>query len=213
MTARPKTCMWPPVCASGGEHQPRRVFDSRLGCYTVRLKPGDYYATHAQDETLVTVLGSCVSACVRNPFTGYGGMNHFMLPASDDGGDWNGVSAAMRYGNYAMEVLINAVLKSGCPRDRIEIKLFGGANFTEGPSRVGEKNAQFALHYLDHDGLHAVSVDLGGNRPRIIQYTPATGSAKRMLLDRPDRKILERERKYEAELTVAPPEGDVELFD
>lgn len=156
--------MWPPVTASEGEHRPKRMFDSRLGCHTVRLKPGDYYATHAEDETLVTVLGSCVSACMRNPFTGYGGMNHFMLPASE-GGDWNGVSAAMRYGNHAMEVLINAVLKSGCPRDRIEIKLFGGANFVEGPSRIGEKNAQFALHYLEHDGLHPVSVDLGGTGP------------------------------------------------
>jgi chemotaxis protein CheD len=203
--------MWPPVIAPDGFHRPRRVYDPRLGAYAVRLKPGDYYATHAEDEILVTVLGSCVSACIRNPLTGYGGMNHFMLPGSESY-DWNGVSAALRYGNHAMEILINAVLKSGCPRERLEIKLFGGASFTDGPSRIGEKNAQFALHYLEREGLHPVSVDLGGDRPRVIQYTPATGFARRMLLARPDRKILERERRYEAELTTAPPEGDVELF-
>ena len=211
MSARPKFCPWPPVRASSHPHTPRRVFDPAIGMYALRLQPGDFYATAAEDETITTVLGSCVAACVRNPHLGYGGMNHFMLPRSDSG-EWAGVSAALRYGNHAMEILIDAVLKTGCAREDLEIKLFGGADFNEGPARVGEKNARFALHYLEHDYLHAVSVDLGGNRPRVLQYTPTTGRVKRKLLDRPTARILEAERRCEAELLTALPTDDLELF-
>jgi chemotaxis protein CheD len=205
-----KLCAWPPVVRPDEAHPPRRVWDPALGRYAVRLHPGDYYATIAEDETITTVLGSCVAACIRNPFLGYGGMNHFMLPHSDSG-KWGGVSAALRYGNHAMEVLINAVLKSGCPRRHMEIKLFGGADFSAG-LRVGEQNARFALHYLEHEGLHPLTVDLGGNRPRVIQFTPATGAVKRRLLEQPGRRIIEEERRYLARIDTAPPEGDIELF-
>jgi chemotaxis protein CheD len=208
--AKPKVCAWPPVFAPE-RHTPRRMFDPLLGRYVVRLHPGDYYATVAEDETITTVLGTCVAACIRNPHLGYGGMNHFMLPSSESG-EWGGVSASLRYGNHAMEILINAVLKTGCPRRDMEIKLFGGADFTKGMMRVGEQNARFALHYLAHEGLHAVTVDLGGNRARVIQFTPATGMVKRKLLERPERRILEEERRYKAKLINTPPEGDVELF-
>jgi chemotaxis protein CheD len=206
-----KVCPWPPAFQPDRDHPPRRVFDPAIGRFAVRLHPGDYYATAAPDETITTVLGSCVAACIRNPYLGYAGMNHFMLPASESG-EWGGVSAALRYGNHAMEILINAVLKSGCPRSEMEIKLFGGADFGEGPLRVGEQNARFALHYLEHDGLHPITVDLGGNQPRVIQFTPSTGSVKRKLLDRPVRRIMEEERRYQAKIVVAPPEGDIELF-
>jgi chemotaxis protein CheD len=208
--AKRKLCPWPAPAGSGPSHMPRRVFDPAIGMYAVRLHPGDYYATAAEDETITTVLGSCVAACIRNPQIGYGGMNHFMLPQSDSG-EWAGISAALRYGNHAMEVLINAVLKTGCAREDLEIKLFGGADFTVGLSRVGEKNARFALHYIEHDGLHAASVDLGGSRPRVLQYAPSTGKVKRKLLERPTRRILEEDRQAEAKITTLP-EGAVELF-
>jgi chemotaxis protein CheD len=192
----------------------RRIYDPRLGMHSVRVQPGECYTTAAPDETIVTVLGSCVAACIRNPETGYGGLNHFMLPASDTG-EWSGVSAALRYGNYAMEVLINAVLKSGCGRDDLEIKLFGGANLNDGPSRVGSKNAAFAMKYLEDEGLAPVSVDLGGTHPRVIQYVPSTGVARRIFRKRTDedRIIAEAERRYTDKLVVTPKEGDIELFD
>jgi chemotaxis protein CheD len=207
--AKPKVCPWPPVLAPA-QHVPRRTFDPLLGRYAIRLHPGDYYATAASDETITTVLGTCVAACIRNPHLGYGGMNHFMLPSSETGA-WGGVSAALRYGNHAMDILIGAVLKTGCPRRDMEIKLFGGADFSQGPMRVGEQNARFALHYLEHEGLHAVTVDLGGNRARVIQFTPATGVVKRKLLERPVRRVLDEERQYQAKLTVSP-QGDDERF-
>jgi chemotaxis protein CheD len=192
----------------------RRIYDPRLGMYAVRVQPGECYTTAASDETVITVLGSCVAACIRDPRTGYGGLNHFMLPASDTG-EWSGVSAVLRYGNYAMEVLINAVLRTGCRREDLEIKLFGGANLNDGPSKVGSKNAAFVLKYLEEEGLSPVSVDLGGTHPRVIQYVPSTGTVRRIFRKRSDedRIIAERERRYTRDLVVKPPEGDIELFD
>jgi chemotaxis protein CheD len=194
---------------------PKRVYDPRIGMYSVRLQPGECYATAASDETIVTVLGSCVAACIRDPRTGFGGMNHFMLPESETG-EWSGVSAALRYGNHAMEMLINAVLKTGCARQYMEIKLFGGSNLNEGPSKVGSKNASFALSYLKNEGLTALVTDLGGTHPRVIHYVPSTGAARRIFRKRieEDQIIVESERRYKAKLNVPPAsEGDVELFD
>ena len=131
-----------------------RTYDRRRGLYAVRVLPGGAYVTRRTDEMIVTVLGSCVAACIRDPASGFGGLNHFMLPESESG-TWNGVSAAMRYGNHAMEVLINEVLKSGCRRQDLEIKLFGGADLTDGPSLIGSSNVAFVLDYLAaHEVAH-----------------------------------------------------------
>jgi chemotaxis protein CheD len=189
-----------------------RIYDTRSGVCCVRLLPGEFYTTDAADETIVTVLGSCVAACVRNPRTGFGGMNHFMLPESRSG-DWNGVSAAMRYGNHAMEALINAVFKSGCSRQELEIKLFGAANLMTGPSTVARQNADFARRYLDVEGLNLVAADLGGPFGRRIHYVPSTGKVHRRLLKHSsDVAIVEEERRYIAELRRKPIEGTVDLF-
>ncbi len=108
------------------------IYLEHFGAHAVRVLPGETYTTSRKDEAIVTILGSCVSACIRNPRTGMGGMNHFMLPESATGQWGEELSAAMRYGNFAMEALINAILKSGCARAELEIKLFGGANFSVG---------------------------------------------------------------------------------
>src|ERR1700693_3574707 len=99
-------------------------FDRTFDCDAAKILPGEYFFTH-KDMMIVTVLGSCVSACIRDRVSGIGGMNHFMLP---DGGGENDspVSASMRYGSYAMEVLINDVLKAGARRENLEAKVFGG---------------------------------------------------------------------------------------
>ena len=180
---------------------------------SIRLLPGEFYATGAQDEMIVTVLGSCVAACIRNPYTGYGGMNHFMLPESESG-DWNGASAALRYGNHAMEALISTVLRSGCSRRDLEIKLFGGANLTVGPAMIGEMNAIFALRYTADEGLNIGAADLGGTLGRRIHYVPATGAVRRVfLVHGRDRSVLQNERDYASTLDRMPVEGSIELFD
>ena len=190
-----------------------RVWNAHFKAFGLRLFPGETRTTGAADEMLVTVLGSCVSACIRNPRTGFGGMNHFMLPKSDTG-EWNGASAALRYGNYAMEALINAVLKSGCLRRDLEIKLFGGADLTSGPIRIGTQNVEFVLSYLECEGLDVAGADLGGPHGRRIHYFPSSGTVKRLLL-KPisEHSILIEERRYATALRRQPVEGGIELFE
>jgi chemotaxis protein CheD len=189
--------------------QPRSASTERM----VRVLPGDFYVSGDVQTTIVTILGSCVAACIRNPFTGYGGLNHFMLPESETE-DWNGVGAAFRYGNFAMEALINAVLKSGCSRQDLEVKLFGGANMHGSVSSVGKKNGLFARTYLEAERIRLVSADLGGEFGRRIHYCPATGKVQRlMLVDRDDKKMRHEEKSYEAALKKAQPAGDIDLFD
>lgn len=191
-----------------------QTFNLKLQKYTTRVLPGVSYTTEASNEIIVTILGSCVAACIRNPFTGFGGMNHFMLPESD-GHDWNGVTAALRYGNHAMEALINQVLASGCARQDLEVKLFGGANLHQGVTMVGKKNAEFARNYLEREGLRAAAADLGGEHGRRIHYDPSTGKVHRLFLKgNADRTVVQAERSYKVHLNEAPVEaGEVELFD
>src|SRR6185312_3936064 len=107
--------------------------------WSVKILPGEYYVTKA-DETVTTVLGSCISACVRDPKLNIGGMNHFMLPEDKfrpNNGLETAVGTATRYGSHAMESLINDLLKLGAARDRLEIKLFGGGRILSGMTDVG----------------------------------------------------------------------------
>jgi len=187
-------------------------FDEEQGLLSVRVLPGEAYVTPRADEMIVTILGSCVAACIRNPKTGFGGLNHFMLPESQSG-EWNGVGAAMRYGNHAMEVLINEVLKSGCRRRDLEIKLFGGADLTAGPSLVGSANVAFVLDYLKTEGLSVSSADLGGCHGRRIHYHPATGAVQRLRLGASvNRRFVDEEHSYRTRLARTKVEGDIDLF-
>ncbi len=180
--------------------------------HRVRVLPGDARTVSGPLDTLMTVLGSCISACIRNPHNGFGGMNHFMLPESDTG-EWNGVNAAMRYGNYAMEALINAVLKSGCARKDLEIKIFGGANLGFRSSSVGTKNVDFVLDYLKAENLEIAAWDLGGNCGRRVFYRPSTGRVRLLhLKSQTIETVAKEERKYAKALKQEPVSGSVELF-
>ena len=191
------------------------IYLQEFGAHAVRILPGETYTTARKDEAIITVLGSCVSACIRDPRSGLGGMNHFMLPESATGQWGDELSAAMRYGNFAMEALINAVLKSGCSRRDLEIKLFGGANFSVGVTMIGQKNSDFALRYLQEEGLRVAASDLGGAFGRRIHYHPATGKVARLFLRGAGKdQVAAEERRYGAELRRKPVDGgDVQLFD
>lgn len=191
----------------------KRYFDAQKNKNVVRVLPGEHYVSTNSEEVIVTVLGSCVSACIRDPLTGVGGMNHFMLPESNTG-NWGTVSATMRYGNFAMETLINEILKTGCTRERLEIKLFGGGNVTPGNVRVGDMNGQFALNYLKYEGFAPKAHDLGGQHPRRIHYHPKSGKVDRLLLRRDDDKhYLKEENDYRSRLPSEVSDGgDIDLF-
>ena len=118
----------------------------------VKVFPGEYYVTAQDDEVLVTILGSCVSACIRDPHMGIGGMNHFMLAEGEAGG-WGGHGNSTRYGNFAMEKLLNELLKMGCSRSALEIKVFGGGNVTDTRNLIGTDNSDFVMRYLENEGL------------------------------------------------------------
>ena len=191
-----------------------RYWDEVHGMYAAKLLPGEFYVT-AERETIVTVLGSCVSACVRDPVFGIGGMNHFMLPISQGEGSWEakGLGASTRYGSYAMEQLINEILKHGGSRRNLELKLTGGGRILAQMTDVGQKNIAFVEDYVKTECLNVLSRDLGDIYPRKVYYTPATGKMLvKKLRSLHNDTIVERESRYRHQIEAAPVQGAVELF-
>ena len=190
----------------------RRFFDAATSMWTVKVFPGEFYVTQKADEVLLTVLGSCVSACIRDSVAGVGGMNHFMLPHHESG-TWGDDLKSTRFGNFAMEKLINELIKAGCARERMEIKVFGGGNVTDTGNAIGSENSQFVLDYLKAEGLRCAAQDLGGSLPRRILYYPTAGRVIRRLLGTSERIAVGREEnEYGTRLRSQAPAGDIELF-
>ncbi len=188
-----------------------RFWDGARRCHVAKILPGQYYVT-LHGEAICTVLGSCVSACIRDRLFGIGGMNHFMLPESSETGRGMPDEAA-RYGSYAMELLINALLKHGARREHLEVKLVGGGRVLEGgATRVGERNIAFVRRYLAMEGLPVAGEDLGGVRPRKVYYFPDTGRLLVKKLRAAGEELVRRERRYLDELRREPVGGEVELF-
>ncbi len=198
---------------TGGDVTERGFYDPVTANWTIKVPMGKFYITTRADEVIVTILGSCVSACIRDVQTGIGGMNHFML-ASDTAGQWGNDQKSTRYGNFAMEKLINELIKAGCPRERMEIKVFGGGNVTDTRNQIGTQNAEFVLRYLQDEGLTCAARDLGGPYPRRIQYFPATGRVVRKLLTGGDRDVIVREESEYAKklITTKSIAGEVQIF-
>lgn len=195
----------------------QRFWDRENDCWMVKILPGEYYVSRG-GEAVSTVLGSCVSACVRDPTRGIGGMNHFMLPEDAAAGpnDWlePSVGLATRYGSYAMESLINDLLKLGASRERLEIKLFGGGRILAAMTDVGSRNIDFIRRYMALEGYPVAAEDLGGTQPRKLVYFPASGRARlRKLRPVENRIISHHEQLYLASLDRQAAGGDVELFD
>ena len=189
-----------------------RYFDRLLDHVVVKILPGEYYVT-TQGEAVVTVLGSCVSACIRDRRSGIGGMNHFMLPESFPGEVATANGRGERYGNIAMEQLVNSVLKAGGDRRELEVKVFGGGRVLAQMTDVGKRNIEFVRHYLKADNLAVTAEDLGDIYPRHVQYFPATGKVRvRQLRSMHNDTIVVRERGYLNKLKSDPVTGDVELF-
>lgn len=188
-----------------------RYHDRNFGLDAAKILPGEYFVS-GSGMLLVTVLGSCVAACIRDSEAGVGGMNHFMLP--DDGGRET-VGSSARYGTYAMEVLINHLLKMGARRNRLEAKVFGGGAVLASlsSSNVGARNAEFVLNYLKTEKIPIVAKDLLDSYPRKVYYFPQTGRVLVKKLHRVHNETLfSRERDYKERLSRSKVEGDIELF-
>jgi chemotaxis protein CheD len=194
---------------------PRRSFTDATGATLVSVAPGDHYVTDKSSEIVVTLLGSCVAACVRDTITGVGGLNHFLLPSSDSHDLAQGSDEAMRFGDYAMEQLLNSIYRRGGNRGRIEVKMFGGARVLGGSSmlRIGEQNIAFVEKFCRNEGFPIVARSVGGTAPRRLRFHPATGKAWVQELDKSSAvTVSAEEENYRRKMARAQPAGDVEFF-
>ena len=201
----------------GFEHV-NRYWDKRMNVPAAKIMPGEFYVSRS-GEMIVTVLGSCISACIRDVQLGIGGMNHFMLPeqGAHSSSQWGSsdVSSASRYGNWAMEFLINEILKLGGTRRNLEIKVFGGGNVLSNMTDIGERNIQYVRKYIYEENFDLAAEDVGDIYPRKVLYFPDTGAVKvRKLRETINDTVLQREISYSKDLNrKASPSGSVELFD
>lgn len=189
-------------------------YDRTFDTDAAKIGPGEYYFTD-QDMLIVTVLGSCISACIRDPITGIGGMNHFMLPQGAKSDMNNPVSESMRYGNYAMEVLINQLMRNGAKRENLEAKIFGGGNVLRSftTNMVGDRNAAFVKKYLKEEGIKITSEDVLDVFPRKVYYFPKTGKVMvKKLKEVSNHTLVKREEAYSSKLETNDVAGDVDLF-
>jgi chemotaxis protein CheD len=193
--------------------QVRKMMDKRFNQEVAIIMPGQHFVSRTP-MIVYTVLGSCVSVCIRDTVTHVGGMNHFMLPAPKRSQDDDSWGESGRYGSFAMELLINDILKRGGQRDHFEVKVFGGGKIYNGENDVGASNSDWILNYLYKEGFYPVKKDLGDIFPRKIYYFSDSG---RVLMKKIQRlkndTIQKRELEYRMNLQkVSQSEEDVTLF-
>lgn len=193
-----------------------RYWDFKHRSIAAKILPGEYYVS-AQQEIIATVLGSCVSACVRDSERGLGAMNHFLLPLHN-GEAWSEKltlnNQATRYGNFAMEHMINDLLKFGGRKENLEFKVFGGSRIINNMGDIGNSNIRFVLNYLKMEGFSVSAQDVGGTNPRKVLFYPMTGKVRvKKIKDLHNDTIVHRETEFMHNLEK--PEavtGEIEMF-
>lgn len=182
-------------------------YDARHGNVAVKVLPGEFYVDN-EDLMVMTTLGSCIAVCLWDPAAGVGGMNHFMLP--------EGEGASGRYGSFAMELLINEVLKRGGQRSRLQAKVFGGAAVIQAQvgTQVGERNARFALKYLQDERIAVLGQDVLGPHPRQVCFLPHSGRAmvRRVAALQPAELVSQERAASQAVARNSRQGGTVDLF-
>jgi chemotaxis protein CheD len=148
---------------------------------TVTVLQGDLHVSSDPTEVLSTILGSCVAVCLWDPMARVGGMNHFLLP-----GDNDRCANTIKYGTHAMELLINALMRKGAVRGRLQAKLFGGAQMVSQFRTIGASNIRFARAFLQTEGIPCLSESLGGTTARRVRFWPTTGQAQMLAVPRHD---------------------------
>jgi chemotaxis protein CheD len=191
----------------------KRYYDNVNEHTVVKIFTGDCYVTRDPREMLITILGSCIAVCMRDPLRQVGGMNHILLPGGADIHDLPGAST--RYGAFAMEELINGLLKLGAEKSRLECKVFGGAQVMRTSTMIGERNIAFVHDYLANEGIPVAAEDVGGDWPRRIHYFPQTGRVRlRRLHRKDDMRIADQEQQYVSKASqILPSDDNIELFD
>ena len=193
-----------------------RYWDNKHNKYVAKILPGQYYVSR-NDELIATVLGSCISVCITDPILKIGGMNHFMLPAYNSANDdaWGStvINAQTRYGNFAMEHLINDIIKHGGQKSRLELKVIGGGRVMKEMTDVGLRNISFIYDYIADERLKLVKEDVGDRFPRKVLFHPMNGRVwVRKLRKLANDTIIERDIDYMHQLDIGQVEGSVDLF-
>ncbi len=192
-----------------------RYWDRHTGLYGAKILPGEFYVTR-NNEYIITVLGSCVSACIWDEVAGIGGMNHFMLPDDNNAsGSWasGSNSSSARYGNVAMEMMINEILKNGGSRNRLRAKIFGGGQMLSSMTDIGQRNILFVYDYIKTEGIVKVGEDVGSVYPRKVMFFPLTGRVRMKRLGSMNNDtVIKRENEYLNKVQKQPGAGEVELF-
>jgi chemotaxis protein CheD len=182
-------------------------YDAHFKNDAVKILPGEYFV-HNEDMLIMTTLGSCIAACLWDRNARVGGMNHFMLP--------EGVGDSGRYGSYAMELLINEMMKRGASRSSMEAKVFGGGQVVSGMNsmNVGERNTSFVLDYLKTERITVVSKDVLDIHARKVCFLPASGKAmvKRLAPTNTEALIAQDRTAAQKALPTATGGGSVDLF-
>lgn len=189
-----------------------RYYDSFFKCHAVKILPGEFYAT-SDDTMIVTVLGSCVAACLYDPINNIRGMNHFLLPS--DEGRSSIVSESARYGGYAMELLINKMLKLGAQRQHLVAKVFGGGNVMKGfvQNNVGERNVDFTFDYLKREHIPVIANDVLSDYPRKVYFSANEGVVNiKKIRSLHNTTILDRESEYRLRLRQSKGNDNVDFF-
>jgi chemotaxis protein CheD len=192
---------------------PVRYFDRDFKVEAVKILPGQYHAASGP-VGMSTVLGSCISTCLWDPALRIGGMNHFMLPG-DNGTAGSPVTKSARFGVYAMELLINDMLKLGAERRRLVAKVFGGGRLLQGFGTldVGGRNCAFVLEFLREEGIPVLAQDLLDTYPRKVHFSSENGKVLLKKLDRMREDVVQRqEREYLRSLGSDTGAGDIEIF-
>jgi chemotaxis protein CheD len=206
-----------PKCLDGFEHI-NRYHDANQDIMTAKILPGEFYVSN-KGEMISTVLGSCISACIRDPIAGIGGMNHFMLPidrrAKARGDDYD-PGIVTRYGDFAMEMLINSILRAGGKRKNLEVKVFGGGKVISHMTSmdVGNKNINFVHEYLEFEGIKITAEDTGDIYPRKVNYFSDTGrvTMKKLVIINND-TIAKREDSYYSDIvSKTDSTSELEMF-
>lgn len=161
------------------------VQDFRSGARSRHISQGEFAVGTEDGGSITTILGSCVATCLHDPGARVGGMNHFLLPE----GSGPEVSPAS-FGINAMELLINALIKQGALRSRLQAKVFGGARMIVGLGDVGARNSDFVLDFLGRERILCSGHSLGGFQARRVIFWPQDGRARQKLLGEPD--LVER---------------------
>ena len=190
----------------------RTYFDQRINCETVFVLPGHHYVQSSGVGAICTLLGSCVAACICDPDRSIGGLNHFLLP---EGSALQSNVNNARYGVYAMELLINDLIKNGAQKSRLVAKVFGGANVISSAvaGSIGAQNGKFVKSYLQSESIPVLAEDLGGDKARRVYFFPSTGRVSVLALTSSINFELERkERLLQERATETAKGGGVELF-